>query len=325
MRGGAEPNFARYFSLKVWKPAGSGPGNQPPAAGSRRHTAGSFHWPEPTSCTVSRETPGRLERRQDRRQRLRALRHEHRVGLPRRAAGHRRDLGDRLLEALRVAVAGDVDDPAAGPRRRLAQRPVDDVAIGARRQDRREVPLALPGGVGDHPLDVGLGQEAQEIDAGGGDVRIGGEADHRHVRLPRHLARPLHRGGGQRADDEPGVLLHRALRGGRGALRRAGGVERQDLDLRVRHLGHGELGGVHQRLARAGVVAAEGQQQRDLHLARAERRRGRLLRARVRAQRKALPARGERQDPETRGQAAKSAADPRKTACCPIRHRDTPP
>ena len=83
----------------------------------------------------------------------------------------------------------------------------------------------MRGGVFDDAVDVGLRQEAQQIDAAAGDVGIGRERDHRNVARRA----PACAGGGtdwreQRTEDDLGAfverLLRRLLRALRGCRRR---------------------------------------------------------------------------------------------------------
>ena len=73
--------------------------------------------------------------------------------------------------------------------------------------------LPLRDGVVDDALDVGLRQEAQQIDAARGDVGVGRERDHRNVALARDCADRADRLREQRAEDDLGAFVDRLLRG----------------------------------------------------------------------------------------------------------------
>ena len=104
--------------------------------------------------------------------------------------------------------------------------------------------LALAGGVADDALDVGLRQEAQEIDAAGGHVGVGRERDHRNVAGAREPADRTDREREQRPEDDLGALVEHLLRRLLGALRAAAVVLHQQLEVRVVEFRERHLGGV---------------------------------------------------------------------------------
>ena len=97
--------------------------------------------------------------------------------------------------------------PAAGDG--AAERRLRHRAIGVRRQQRREGFPALARRIGDDAVHVVGGEEAQEIDAGAGDRRVGGERDDRHAGLPRRLRDRRDLAGEDRAEDDLRALLQR--------------------------------------------------------------------------------------------------------------------
>ena len=149
------------------------------------------------------------------RQRLEHLRHrvggirqEHRVGLHGRAGDAPR--GFRVL-AGRVAL--QPDDASADDRHGLAEGGLDHRAIGIVRDQPDEGAPPDGGGVAHAALDVGLRQEAEQVDALRGDVGVGGEADQRHAALPGDLSGGGDRMGEERADDGARALVQRLLGG----------------------------------------------------------------------------------------------------------------
>ena len=94
---------------------------------------------------------------------------------------------------------------------RLLERGFDHIAVGIVGQQRRERFLSGSGRVIDDPVDVGLGQEAQQIDAAPGDAGIGRERDHRNAARARQLRGRRHRGREQRTQNDLGALAERLL------------------------------------------------------------------------------------------------------------------
>ena len=112
------------------------------------------------------------------------------------------------------------------------------------------------------PVDVGLDQERQQIDAGRGDARVGRESDDRPAGGfgdPRDLA---HVGGEQRPEDDLRAGADDRLRRLRGAVRRASGRRRSSASRRSSpDSSTRQLRGVAQRDADAARLAVLGQRQ----------------------------------------------------------------
>ena len=179
------------------------------------------------------------------------------------------------------AVFFERDDAAALAADRLLERGFDHIAIGIVGQQRREGPLSGAGGVIDDAVDVGLGQEAQEIDAAAGHAGIGRERDDRRRRGRASAARspePTAANSGPRMISAPSLerLLGALLR----ALRAAAIVLDQELDVGILEFRQRHLGGVLHRLrGDAGIAGGrQRQDQADLDLPGADRERL-LLRA----------------------------------------------
>ena len=95
---------------------------------------------------------------------------------------------------------------------RLLEGGLHHVAVGVVRHQRRERSLADAGRVIDDAVDVGLRQEAQQIDAAAGDAGIGRERDHRNAARARQLRGRRHRRREQRTENDLGALVERLLR-----------------------------------------------------------------------------------------------------------------
>ena len=121
--------------------------------------------------------------------------------------------------------------------------------------------LPLRDGEIDDAPDVGLRQEAQQIDAARGDAGVGRERDHRNVAGARDRADRAHRLREQRTDDDLGAFVDRLLRGELRALRRAGVVLHQQLDVRFLEFGERHFGGVLHRLRGDAGIARRRQRQ----------------------------------------------------------------
>ena len=132
----------------------------------------------------------RGERLHGGRDRIGAVRNEDRIDLPRRL----RDAPHRPLHLRAVErIALHRDDAAAAARHRLLERRLHHRAVGVVGNERRERALALRDRVADHAIDLGLGQEAQQVHARRRDAGIGRERDHRHAARARDLAGRAHR------------------------------------------------------------------------------------------------------------------------------------
>jgi len=107
-------------------------------------------------------------------------------------------------------------------RYRLLEGRLHHIAIGIFWQQRREGFLADAGGVFDDAVDVGFGQEAQQINAAAGHAGIGGERDHVDAPGARQLRGGRHRGGEQRTENDLRAFVERLLRNLARALRAAG-------------------------------------------------------------------------------------------------------
>ncbi len=163
------------------------------------------------------------------------------------------------------------------------------IAIGALRHHRREIVVALRGGIGDHPLDFVLRQEAEQIGAIARHAFLGREGQHRHAAIARDGRHRRHGWAEQGTDDDlralgqelggrcrrifrPGAFIgghqknaavlgiincqRRRLhhRGGQGARRRRAAGERQDHPHPHRHLSGAHIG----RAGETGIVMIEG-------------------------------------------------------------------
>src|SRR6185312_752885 len=144
-----------------------------------------------------------------------------------------------------VFLEGD-DAPLAADR--LLEGCFHHIAVGIVRQQRRERFLSDAGGIIDDPVDVGFGQEAEQIDATSGHARIGRERDHRNAARARQLRGRRHRGGEQRAQNDFRALAERLLGHLLGALRTAAVILDQKLDVRTLEFRQRHLGRVLHRL-----------------------------------------------------------------------------
>ena len=117
-------------------------------------------------------------------------------------------------------IALDDGDGAAVALHRAAERRLDDGAVGVIGNESGEAAFALRGGVGNDAVGLLLGEEADEIDALPGNLRVVGEGEHRHVRLAGDGRDALHRLRQQRADDDLGAFLDGFVGGGARARRR---------------------------------------------------------------------------------------------------------
>ena len=185
--------------------------------------------------------------------------------------------GALQLRAIR-AVTLERDDACAAPRDRLLERGLDDVAVGIFRQHGGERSLAGAHRMADDALDVGLRQEAQQIDTAAGDARIRREGDHRDVAATRDLRGTRHRKAEQRPEDDFRALIDRLLRRALRALRAAAVVLDQELDVRALELDQRQFGGVAHRLRRNAGIARARQRQEQPDADRPGADRGRLLR-----------------------------------------------
>jgi len=154
------------------------------------------------------------------------------------------------------------------------ERRLHDGAVGVVGNERRERALALRDRVVDRAVDVGLGQEAQQVDAARRHVGVGGKGNHRHAALARDLRDSADRDAEQRPEDDLGAFRERLLGGGLCALRGAAIVLHQELDVGIAEFGERHLGGIAHRLRRKACIAGtrERQDERDLDLTGADRR-----------------------------------------------------
>ena len=249
------------------------------------------------------------------RHRVRAVGNEDRVRVLRRLRHDVRLRGQLRCRAELIALQRH--DARALARGDLLERRLDHRAVGILRQHRRERALAVGDREIDDAVDVGLRQEAEQIDAARRDAHVGRECDHRHAAGARHLADRLNRLREQRPDDDLGAFAQRLLRRLRRAAGRAGVVLHQKLDVGAVELGERHLGGVlHRQRGDAGVAAGrQRQDQRDLDLAGADRG-GRLDRAAgLRAEQIRRGAAGQQRRQAPEHNAAPSA---RKARCRPF-------
>ncbi len=137
-----------------------------------------------------------------------------------------------------------------------------DVAIGALRQQRRELMMAVGGGIAHHPAHFDLGQEAEQISAIARHASLGRERQHRHATIARNRRHRRDRRPEQRADNHFGALRQKLLGRldrGRPAIALVGGHQK---DVAIAGIEHGQLGRLQHRsrqIAGAGRAAGKGQ------------------------------------------------------------------
>ena len=170
------------------------------------------------------------------------------------------------------------------PRRadRLLERGLGHGAVGVVGDERGERPFALARRIADDALDVGLGQEAQQVDAARGHIGVGRERDHPDIARARELPDRTDGEREQGSEDDLGAFVERLLGGLLRARRAAAVVLHQQLDVGIVEFRERHLGGIAHRLRGHRRVAArrQRQDQADLDLALADT--GRRLRRRRR-------------------------------------------
>jgi hypothetical protein len=175
-------------------------------------------------------------------------------------------------------VAFERDDATAPSRHRLLECSFNHRTISIVGNHGRERALAARYRVIDDAMRIGLRQEAQEINAASGDIRVGRKGDHGNAARPRHLRRCADRLREQRPDDDRGAFAQRLLRGELRALRRAAIVLDQELNIGVSEFGDRHFGCVPHRSRRSAGIARCGDRQhhRHPHCARGRNRRAGL-------------------------------------------------
>ena len=161
----------------------------------------------PSNCTFCEIGAGRGQRIRCCDDRIAVVGQEQRVGVL-----QRRRHGARGRGAIGAILFKD-GDAAATFRHRLLERGLDHIAVGVFRQHRPKGAFADGGRIFDDPVDVGLRQEAQEIDAARRHARIGRKRDHRNAASARHLSDRRDRGRKQRPENDFRAFVDRLLGG----------------------------------------------------------------------------------------------------------------
>ena len=221
MRGGVLPKVRAKRSANERQATGSGLGYQPPI--ERRLAADGGEVPGAGAEQLHfRRVEARIgDDRTDLRQRFLAAGEEQRIDRRLRVLGALDRLDDALgrgqhaVGAQRIPL--DDGDRAAAALYGAAESGFDDGAVGVVRDQRGVAALTLRGGVRHDALGFLLGEEADEVDALPGDLRVVGEGEHGHVGLARDGRDARDRLRQQRADDDLGAFLDGGIGGRAGA------------------------------------------------------------------------------------------------------------